>query len=120
MKKVLVVEDDPVWSSLLSQYCRQLGLKPICARSPQEAMDRIDVGEKFSCIILDMLLAAETGMALLNELRAYPDLREIPVLVCSSILMEIDDLSPFGVNEILNKSTMKPDDLRQMLARVTQ
>lgn len=120
MKKVLVVEDDPVWSSLLSQYCRQSGLKPICARSPQEAMDRIDLGEKFSCIILDMLLAAETGMALLNELRAYPDLRGIPVVVCSSVSMRTDDLLPFGVNKILNKATMKPDELRQILVRIAQ
>ena len=63
-------------------------------------------------ILLDMLLVAETGMALLNEMRGYTDLARLPEVVCTNnpvITQEV--LKPFGVRALLDKSTMEPADV---------
>ena len=111
MTRVLIVEDDPMWAGLLVQYCQKAGFSVVEARSPQQAMDRIDEGV-VDVILLDMLLVAETGIALLNEMRGYTDLARLPVVVCTNnpvITQEV--LKPFGVRALPDKSTMEPADV---------
>ena len=120
MKRVLIVEDDPVWAGLLRQYCEGAGFLVVEAHSPQEAMDRLDENE-VDVILLDMLLVAETGMALLNEMRSYMDLAQIPVVVCSSSpVIEPELLAPFGVKVALDKATMEPADVAVALREATR
>ena len=118
MKRALIVEDDLVWAKVLEGYCRKAGLTSVCVRSPQEAMDQLDSGG-INIVILDMLLATETGMALLNEIRGYGDLAEIPVIVCTaSHRVSFDAFKPFGVIELFDKATMEPQDVIATLRRV--
>ena len=79
MKRVLIVEDDPTWAMLVGKYVRQLDWKSTVVSSPQAAMDALDT-QPVDVIVLDMLLAVETGMALLNEIRSYDDLATIPIV----------------------------------------
>ena len=111
MKRVLIVEDDPVWAGILARYCQKEGFATTYARSPQEAMDQLDAGA-IDVVLLDMLLAVETGVALLNELRGYDDLAQMPIIVCtSSPAVSLDMLAPFGVRALLDKATMEPADI---------
>lgn len=115
MKQVLVIEDDPTWAMVLERYCRDEGAKVRVAVSPQLALDMIDE-IKPDVVILDMLLAAETGMALLNEMRGYDDLTDIPVVVCTSVEgMNMKQLAPLGVTAVLDKTTMTPDEMKCVL-----
>lgn len=108
MKRALIVEDNPTWTDILRQYCQKAGLESSLAGSPQQAMDSLDQ-QIPDLIILDMLLAAETGMALLNEMRGYSDLASVPIIICSSIdFSDIDELAQYGVVAIINKSSMTP------------
>ena len=83
MKRALIVEDDRVWAQLLAKWCEQEDIAVEVAGSPQMAMDALD-GAAFDVVVVDMLLAAETGMALLNEMAGYDDLAQIPVIVCTN------------------------------------
>lgn len=115
MKKVLIVEDDPTWVGILSRYAEQLGARVSVASSPQAAMNALD-DELPDIILLDMLLATETGMALLNELRSHDDLSSFPVVVCTSVdEVSQDQLAPFGVRAVLDKSSMEPTDVKNTL-----
>lgn len=117
-KNVLIVEDSPVWATLLKQYCESIGLESRVADSPQAVLDELD-RQPSDLILLDMLLATETGMALLNEMKSYDDLSKIPVVVCSSVLeLDIEELKPYGVVEIVDKATTTPDEIKQILRRV--
>lgn len=115
MKRVLIVEDDKSWSMVIGHYCQSLGYDFTVVSAPQVAMDVID---EFApdVIVLDMLLATETGVALLNELRSYDDLSSIPVVVCSSLSeLSMDHLRPFGVSALLDKNSMEPLDFQLAL-----
>lgn len=115
MKRVLIVEDDPVWSKVLEEYCRDEGLVVDFAISPQSALDKIDEHVP-DLIILDMLLSTETGMALLNEIQGYGDLADVKIIVCSSVDgIQLEQLKPFGVQYVLDKSTMQPIDMRSAI-----
>lgn len=117
MKRALVVEDDPVWASMLSTYCRKEDYDPVLVRSPQEAINCLDE-DQVDVVVLDMLLAVETGVALLNEMRSYGDLSRIPIIICTSSGATIEELAPFGVVAVLDKSTMDARDLGVELRRL--
>ena len=112
MRRVLVVEDDPTWSMLIGRYVGQLGWEFEVVRSPQEALDALD-GGVVDVIVLDLLLAVETGMALLNEIQAYDDLSGIPILVLTNTPdIALSDVGSYGVKCLLDKATATPDDIK--------
>ena len=112
MRRVLIVEDDPTWSMLIGRYVDQLSWEFEVVRSPQEALDVLDEAE-VDVIVLDLLLAVETGMALLNEIQAYDDLSDIPILVLTNTPdIALSDVGSYGVKCLLDKATATPDDIK--------
>lgn len=109
---VLIIEDD-VW--LAEQFQRTLeagGYSTKCASNGHVAMDMIDEALP-RVILLDMLLTGGTGITLLHELQSYKDTGDIPVILCSNLAsqMRLDDVTPYGVRRILDKTTMHPVDV---------
>lgn len=119
MKRVLIVEDDPAWAKLLQHYVSGANADSRVVISPGQALEMIDQW-KPDALILDMLLASETGMALLNELKSHEDLAGLPIIVCSNVGITSDDMESFGVRAVLDKSTMTPAQVRQALTEVLQ
>lgn len=119
MKKVLIVEDDPVWAKLMQYYISETGAESQVVIAPGQALEMIDDWHP-DALVLDMLLASETGMALLNELKSHEDLANLPIIVCSNVGITRDDMEPFGVRAVLDKSTMTPAQVRQALTEVLQ
>lgn len=119
MKKILVVEDDE-W--LAEQYERILSKNEyeiFMVNNALSAMDVLD-NSKIDAIVLDILLPENTAFELLNELQSYADTGCIPVVVCSSLAGEIsfDDIKPYGVVGILDKTVMAPNDLLLELTKI--
>lgn len=117
MKRILIIEDDIVWAALLARYCGQLGYAAQVVSSAEAAIDEIDAWQPDG-LVVDMLLAGQTGMALLYELRSHEDLACIPVVVCSSVGVELDALRACGVRAVLHKVTMTPAQARCALQEV--
>ena len=117
MKKVLIIEDDPVWAKLIQYYISEAGAESRIVIAPGQALEMIDDWHP-DALVLDMLLASETGMALLNELKSHEDLANLPIIVCSNVGITRDDMEPFGVRAVLDKSTMTPAQVRQALTEV--
>jgi len=69
MKKLLIVEDDKNWADILGKFSMDVGAEYRVAVSGGQAIDIIDDWQP-DALILDMLLAGETAIALLNELRS--------------------------------------------------
>ncbi len=119
MTTVLIVEDDK-W--LAEQYARVLeaaGYKTNIALNALMAIDMVDINLP-DAIILDVLLTGSTAFALLNELQSYIDTGTIPIILCTSIAGElsIKDLALYGVKQIIDKTTMLPEDLITALKRL--
>lgn len=117
MKKLLIVEDDKNWADILCGYATAVGVDTRVVVSGGQAMEMIDDWQP-DAIVLDMLLAGETAVALLNELRSHADLAKLPIVVCSNADVNLEDLRPFGVTALLDKASMRPDEVRAIFSEV--
>lgn len=110
-QKVLIIESEP-W--LGDQYQRSLekhDFSVVRATHGYAAIDLID-SHAPRAIIMNLLLDGPGALGLLHELQSYSDTAKIPIIVCSSMAsMSVEDLKPYGVRQLLNTTTMKPDDL---------
>lgn len=117
-KTALIVEDDPGWSMIISGYLADIAIDSVVVSSAQAAIDSLDESG-VDMVILDMLLALETGMALLGEVKSHTDLSQIPIMVCSSISgLSLDDLGGYGVRSVIDKTTMNPEDFKYEAKRL--
>ena len=106
MNQILVVEDD-VWQR--QHYVKRLKSSGFSVISVGHALDAIEAvdDEKIDLILLDMMLPGANGIALLQELSSHSDLSKIPVLVMSTHSeLKLEQLRPYGVVEVIDKSTM--------------
>ncbi len=62
-------------------------------------------------VILDVLLTGPTGFAVLNEMRSYPELAEVPVVVISSVSMKDEMAKQYGVVAVYDKGELTPADI---------
>ena len=90
MKRLLIVEDDPAWAAVMERYARDVDAESHVVLSGGQAMELIDEWRP-DALLLDMLLAGETGVA---------------------------QLAPFGVRAVLDKSQATPGEIRAALRRV--
>ena len=117
MKKLLIVEDDKNWADILGKFAADVGAKHRVVVSGGQAIEIIDDWQP-DALILDMLLAGETAIALLNELRSYADLASLSIVVCTNIDVKMDDLRPLGVKAVLNKTSMRPNEARAIFREI--
>lgn len=112
-KPVILIVDDDIW---LAEHCaetlKSAGYETHHVQHALAAIDQIDT-LKPSALIVDILLPGATGFSLLHELQSYRDTAALPVIVCSGVAgsMKLEELEPYGVRRILDKTTMKPDDI---------
>ncbi|HZR22344.1 MAG TPA: response regulator [Vicinamibacterales bacterium] len=77
---ILVVEDDRQTLFLYEKYLRNSGFQIIPARTVEEARDAL-TRMRPAAIVLDIMLEGETSWALLADLKAAADTRDIPIMV---------------------------------------
>ena len=117
--RVLVIDDDEWLAKLLSRRLKHGGLTVRVALNSIEALDLIDDFHP-NVIILDLLMPGPNGLVLLHELQSHDDLGRIPVVVCTTSAREVtlEQLRPYGVRLLLDKTTMQPDDIMAAVRKV--
>lgn len=122
MKKleILVVEDDVWMAEQHSRVLKKAGYKPVITNDALSAISYLDEGRP-DAMILDVLLPGSTAFALLNELQSYTDTRQLPVVLCTNLAADfaLEDVAPYGVKRILDKSMMEPSDVVAAIRSVT-
>lgn len=111
-QKVLIVEDDIWLGEQQARVLEKAGYKTFVSPHASAAIDAVD-DEKPDVIVLDMLLTGSTALPLLHELQSYGDTGRLPIVLCTNLASDIriEDVEPYGVRRILDKTTMEPDDL---------
>lgn len=66
-------------------------------------------------IFLDVLLDGPDGFTFLNELASYSDTRKIPIVIISTLALKLEDLKSYGVVEVIDKTTMRPEDIGRVI-----
>lgn len=119
MTKVLIVEDDPWQRDHVASVLGRRKMEVQVSGHAYEALDAIDNSPP-DVILLDMKLPGVNAMALLHELQSHDDLARIPVVVMSAQTdVTYEELAPYGVVRLLDKATMKPEDIAAAVRKAT-
>ena len=83
-KKILIVDDELDMRIFLCNLLGNCGYEPIDAADKDQGMQKA-VREKPALIILDVTMPKETGIQMYRELKEHQDLKNVPVIMVSTI-----------------------------------
>ena len=83
-KKILIVDDELDMRIFLCNLLGNCGYEPIEANDKAEGMQKAE-REKPALIILDVTMPRETGIQMYREIKEHEDLKNVPVIMVSTI-----------------------------------
>ena len=89
VKKILIIEDDPATSRLVSYSLNHEGYEVITAPNGLDGVRKART-EKPDLIILDVMLPGMDGFEICHRLRSEPETVKLPVLMFSAKAQEAD------------------------------
>jgi CheY-like chemotaxis protein len=113
VRRILVVEDDPVIQNLIVEFLTDEGFDVMAAADGQTGID-IAQDEHPDLILMDLMLPVLDGMAATRSLKSDPRTRAIPVIAISAgtnLRLHAERLPADGV-------VGKPFDLDALLAAI--
>ena len=120
MKKILVVEDDPVNQMILSDFLAANGYTTIAASSGPEGMEKFRSDAPDLCLV-DVQLPRMNGFELVREIKSDPSGKRTPVMLMSAVYSDRDQTNRTAqLGQLADGYLTKPFDLVYLLARVRQ
>jgi two-component system, cell cycle response regulator len=81
---LLVVDDNSMNRIMLSRYITKLGYRSSLAENGRQALEKLQA-EPYDLVLLDVQMPEMDGYAVLEQLKADPRLRDIPVIMISAV-----------------------------------
>lgn len=117
MKKILVVEDDPVNQMILMDFLAANGYQTIAAASGPEGIEQFDRTLPDLCLV-DVQLPRKNGFELVREIKSRS---QTPVMLMSAVYTDQDQSTrTIQLGALADGYLTKPFDLVQLLAQVRQ
>jgi two-component system, OmpR family, response regulator len=118
VKKILVVEDDPVNQMILMDFLAANGYQTIAAATGPEGIEQFDRTSPDLCLV-DVQLPRKNGFELVREIKGRGV--KTPVLLMSAVYAEPDQSTrTVQLGVLADGYLTKPFDLVELLAQVRQ
>lgn len=117
MKKILVVEDDPINLMILSDFLGAHGYDMRVAVTGPEGVKQF-WSERPDLMLVDIQLPRKNGFEVCWEIKRTPEGARMPVLLMSAVYTPRDELDRFAAPSLAAGYLAKPFDLGDLLARV--
>ena len=118
MKKILVVEDDPVNAHVLREFLRAYGYEALVAPDGAKGVSMF-AAERPDLVIIDVLLPFKNGYDVFEDLRAMETGRKTPMFMMSAAFQRIADVhEKLPLSERAQAYFTKPFDLHTLLDHV--
>jgi two-component system phosphate regulon response regulator PhoB len=113
--RILVVEDDPAVTALIAATLTHSGYSVEKSADAESAWKRL-VSSSPDAVLLDWMLPGMSGFQLLRRLRADIRMRDLPVLMLTARVDEVDKIAALeaGVDDYVTK----PFSPRELVARL--
>ncbi|HWO26693.1 MAG TPA: response regulator transcription factor [Kofleriaceae bacterium] len=120
MKKILVVEDDPVNQTILSDFLAANGYETLAASTGQEGITRFQKDAP-DLLLVDIQLPSKSGIEVCREIKGLAQGKSTPIVLMSAVYSDHDRPSPEDQAASLADGYLtKPFDLVALLAKVRQ
>ncbi|OGG08918.1 hypothetical protein A2154_02960 [Candidatus Gottesmanbacteria bacterium RBG_16_43_7] len=118
MKKILIIEDDPLIVKIYSTRLKADGYNVISAENGEEGI-KVAEEQNPDVVVLDVMMPRVDGFAVLERLRKNEKLHRVPILIYSNLSNEeeIERAKKLDVTEFLVKANLSPT---QMVAKIKQ
>lgn len=116
MKRILIIEDDPIVGKIYHSYFQKAGFEVELAADGQEGYYKAQQG-RFDGLLLDLMLPHMSGLDILSKIRAQKSFQKMIVVVFTNSFMSemFDSASEAGANRIFHKSNLTPKDLVEVM-----
>lgn len=111
-KHILVVEDEPVFRSLINAWLESLGASTLLAEDGLDALDQLS-REKPDLVICDLAMPRMNGLKLVEHLRNSGDQTPILVISATENMSDIASALRLGVQDVLLKPIQDFGRLRE-------
>ncbi|KAB2912434.1 MAG: phosphate regulon transcriptional regulatory protein PhoB [Dechloromonas sp.] len=113
--RILIVEDEPAVSELITVNLRHAGFS-VDAASDAEMAWRMLRQDRPEVVLLDWMLPGMSGFQLIRHMRADQRCREVPVIMLTARVEEVDKIAALDAGA--DDYVTKPFSPRELVARV--
>jgi DNA-binding response OmpR family regulator len=118
VKKILVVEDDPVNSMILADFLAANGYETVAASSGPEGIERFERDQP-DLLLVDVQLPRKNGFELCREIKSRPTGKATPIVLMSAVYTHEDQSNrTIQLGTLADGYLSKPFDLVELLATV--
>src|SRR5687767_15861157 len=120
MKKILIIEDDPIVSHIYRSRFEKEGFEVEVAEDGQMGYYRL-YESKPQALLLDLMLPKLNGIDLLKKIRAVREFEKLPVVVFTNAYVAnmIHESISAGASGVYNKSTATPRQIIDEIGRAS-
>jgi CheY-like chemotaxis protein len=116
MPKILLVEDNEMNRDMLSRRLERKGYTVVCAVDGAEGLAKA-ASDRPDLILMDMSLPVLDGWAATRQLKADPNLKNIPVIALTAHAMASDEQEARAAG--CDDFDTKPVELPRLLGKIT-
>ena len=119
MKRILIIEDDPIITSIYRHKYEEAGYEAASAADGETGLQKVK-DFKPDLVHLDLMLPKMNGVEVIREIRAQPEFRTMPIIVFSSSYLTdmIGEAMEAGANRCISKAKSTPKLLLDIVSEL--
>lgn len=119
MKRLLIVEDDTVLQKALGSYLAAENFEVLCAADGEIGVS-MALSEKPDLILLDIVLPKKDGYQVLQEVKANPDTKNIPIVLLTNLgsISDVEKALEMGATTYLVKADYKLEEVTEKIKEI--
>lgn len=112
-KKVMIVEDDFFVNDIYETKFKKEGCEVVAVDDGEKAMKKLEGGFVPDVILLDLIMPNMDGREFLEEVKKFPNLKSVPILVLSNLSQDEDvkESLDLGAKDYIVKSHLTPTEV---------
>lgn len=121
-KKVMIVEDDFFVSDIYETKFKHEGCDVVAVGDGAKAIAKLREGFVPDVILLDLIMPNMDGREFLSEVKNFPNLAAVPILVLSNLSQEedVNESLALGAKDYIIKSHLTPTEVFQRVGDFLQ
>jgi DNA-binding response OmpR family regulator len=110
--KILIVEDEEILLTALSEEMKQAGFDVSEAKDGVEGVEKA-ISDKPDLILLDLVMPRLDGIGALKQMKANPEIKDIPVVILTNLsdYDKVSDALSLGAMDYLVKANYRLEEL---------